>query len=104
MQTGSLRNSISVVKMGGGAVFVGVMRKSAKGINLAELHEYGSKQFTIKMTPKMRRFMMKAMRLAGIVSSGSKGGGGGVKILIGVGLGGSVATPSQGIIIEQEPA
>ncbi len=80
--TAALRNSISVVKLGK-SVFVGVLRKaSKKGVNIAELMEFGSKQYTIKMSPKMRRFLMKAFRNAGLVSSGSKGSkGGGVLVI-----------------------
>lgn len=84
MQTGALRNSISVVKVGQGAVFVGVMRKSAKGVNVGEVMEFGSKGYTIKMSPKMRRFLMKAFRSAGLVSSSGHGGGskgGGVLVI-----------------------
>lgn len=98
IQTAALRNSISVVKVGGGAVFVGVMRKaSKKGVNVAELMEFGSKQYSIKMTPKMRRFLMKAFRMAGLVSSGAKGSGGGGMLVIKI-----PARPFIGPVVDKE--
>lgn len=80
IRTGSLRNSISVVQLASGGVFVGI-RRQAKGaggqslVNLAELHEFG-KTFTMHMTPKMRRFLAAAAKAAGLpFGGGGKGGG-----------------------------
>lgn len=80
--TGALRNSVSVVKLSGGAVFVGIRRGAAGkggkgGANLAELHEFGG-SWTQRMTAKMRRFLAAAFRKAGRPfgqGKGSKGAG-----------------------------
>lgn len=67
---GDLRNSIVVVKEASG-VFVGVLR-SAKGgagqplVNVAAVHEFGSRPIAIKLTPKARRFLHAAFRAAGL--------------------------------------
>jgi hypothetical protein len=68
MVTGALRNSVSVVKLAGGAVFGGIRRGTTKGgkggANLAELHEYGG-SWTQRMTARQRRFLAAAYRRAG---------------------------------------
>ena len=67
---GDLRNSIVVVKQAGG-VFVGVLR-TAKGkagqtlVNVAAVHEFGSRPIVLKLTPKARRFLHAAFRSAGL--------------------------------------
>lgn len=67
---GDLRNSIVVVKQPGG-VFVGVLR-TAKGkdgqalVNVAAVHEHGSRPIVVKLTPKARRFLHAAFRAAGL--------------------------------------
>ena len=67
---GDLRNSITVVKQADG-VFVGVLR-TAKGkggaslVNVAAVHEFGSRPIVIKLTPKARRFLHAAFRAAGL--------------------------------------
>jgi len=67
---GDLRNSIVVVKQAGG-VFVGVLR-TAKGkagqplVNVAAVHEFGSRPIVLKLTPKARRFLHAAFRAAGL--------------------------------------
>jgi hypothetical protein len=67
---GDLRNSIVVVKQPGG-VFVGVLR-TAKGkagqplVNVAAVHEFGSRPIVLKLTPKARRFLHAAFRSAGL--------------------------------------
>jgi hypothetical protein len=67
---GDLRNSIAVVKEAGGA-FVGVLR-TAKGsdgrslVNVAAVHEFGSRPIVVKLTPKARRFLHAAFRRAGL--------------------------------------
>jgi hypothetical protein len=67
---GDLRNSIVVVKQPGG-VFVGVLR-TAKGkdgqplVNVAAVHEFGSRPIVVKLTPKTRRFLHAAFRAAGL--------------------------------------
>jgi hypothetical protein len=63
---GDLRNSIQVKKFRGGA-FVGALRakRSSSGKSLADIaavHEFGSKPIVIRMTDKMRRFLMAAFR------------------------------------------
>ena len=67
---GDLRNSISVVREGS-KVFVGVLRtaKTKAGqplVNVAEVHEYGSRPIVIRLTPKARRFLHAAFRKAGL--------------------------------------
>lgn len=85
--TGGLRNSVSVVKLAGGAVFVGVRRGTAAkggkgGANLAEVHEFGG-SWTVKMTARMRRFLAAAYRRAGQqFGRGSKGGGKGAGVIV----------------------
>jgi phage gpG-like protein len=71
---GDLRNSITVVKQGDG-VFVGVLRsaKAAGGqslVNVAAVHELGSRAFAVKLTPKARRFLHAAFRSAGLDAPG----------------------------------
>lgn len=67
---GDLRNSIVVVRQAGGA-FVGVLR-TAKGkdgqslVNVAAVHELGSRPIVVKLTPKARRFLHAAFRAAGL--------------------------------------
>jgi hypothetical protein len=70
MVRGDLRNSITVVRQPGG-VFVGVLRTArGKGgqslVNVAAVHEFGSRPITIKLTPKARRFLHAAFRAAGL--------------------------------------
>ncbi len=67
---GDLRNSIAVVKEADG-VFVGVLR-SAKGsgggsiVNIAAIHEFGSRPIVLKITPKVRALLHVAFRKAGL--------------------------------------
>lgn len=79
---GDLRNSISVIKRTtplGAEAFVGVLR-SARGrggrrlVNIAEIHEFGTRPFAIEVTPAMRRFLMAAFRQE--LGPPSGGGGG----------------------------
>lgn len=74
IRTGTLRGSITVVREAGGVVFVGVHRQSASRVNIAEIHEYGR---TIRITPKMRRFLHAKLRKAGAQAVGSGGGSSG---------------------------
>lgn len=65
----ALRNSISVVSVGGGA-FVGVLRtrrhsSGKSAVDIARIHEYG-KTWTMPLTPRMRRFLFAAIRKAGL--------------------------------------
>jgi len=67
---GDLRNSIAVVKEGDG-VFIGVLRsaKSSGGgslVNVAAIHEFGSRPIVVKITPKVRTFLHAAFRKAGL--------------------------------------
>jgi phage gpG-like protein len=67
---GDLRNSITVVKEGDG-VFVGVLRsaKSSGGgslVNVAAIHEFGSRPIVLKITAKVRALLHAAFRQAGL--------------------------------------
>jgi hypothetical protein len=67
---GDLRNSIAVVKEGDG-VFVGVLRsaRSSGGgslVNIAAVHEFGSRPIVLKITPKVRALLHAAFRKAGL--------------------------------------
>jgi hypothetical protein len=70
---GDLRNSITVVKEGD-RVFVGVLR-SAKGragqplVDVASVHEFGSRPIAVKLTPKSRAFLHAAFKRAGLDST-----------------------------------
>ena len=61
IRTAELRNSVTVVRRTGG-VFVGVL-KTARGkdgrslVDVALVHEKGSRPIVIRITPKMRRFL-----------------------------------------------
>lgn len=62
MRTGDLRKSINVVRENG-AWFVGVHRtaKASDGeslVNIAEVHEFGTKKYTVRVTKKMRKFFL----------------------------------------------
>ncbi|HET9621812.1 MAG TPA: phage virion morphogenesis protein [Kofleriaceae bacterium] len=67
---GDLRNSITVVKEAD-AAFVGVLR-TAKGrdgrslVDIAALHEHGSRPIVMTLTPKARAFLHAAFRRAGL--------------------------------------
>lgn len=67
---GDLRNSIAVVREGDG-VFVGVLR-SARGraggalVDIARVHEFGSRPIVVKITPKVRALLHAAFRKAGL--------------------------------------
>lgn len=80
---GDLRNSVKVVKRqtaSGTAAFIGVLR-SARGrggqplVNIAEIHEFGTRTFLIEVTPAMRKFLAAAFRQE---LGGLEGGGGGL--------------------------
>lgn len=67
---GDLRNSIAVVKEGDG-VFVGVLRSAKSGsggplVNIAAVHEFGSRPIVLKITPKVRALLHAAFRKAGL--------------------------------------
>lgn len=83
---GDLRNSVTVVKQNspiGVEAFVGVL-KNAKGkdgkklVNIAEVHEKGSRPIVIEVTPKMRAYL--AMAFTAYFGELSGGGGGGLSI------------------------
>ncbi len=85
MVRGDLRNSITVVKQPGG-VFVGVLRRArGKGgqslVNVAAVHEFGSRPITIKLTPKARRFLHAAFRAAGLDAPASDRPGTGIAVI-----------------------
>ena len=86
---GDLRNSITVTREGD-QVFVGVHRtaKTRTGqsvVDIAALHEHGSRPIVMKLTPKARAFLHAAFRKAGL--DGPHGG-----------------LPSTGIAVIQVPA
>jgi len=65
---GDLRNSVKVVKHStplGAEAFIGVLR-SARGrngaplVNIAEIHEFGTRTYAIAVTPAMRKFLAAA--------------------------------------------
>jgi phage gpG-like protein len=67
---GDLRNSITVVK-DGDRVFVGVLRtarnRAGKSlVNIAALHEHGSRPIVVRLTPRARAFLHAAFRHAGL--------------------------------------
>lgn len=77
---GDLRNSITVfhrMTALGAEAWVGI-RRNARGrdgqklVNIAEIHEFGSRPIVIPVTAAMRRFFFAAMNAAG-----NPGGGGG---------------------------
>lgn len=94
MVTAGLRNSVTTHRSGKGKYFVGVLRtarsKDGKSmVNVASVHELGA-TFVIRVTPKMRRFLMMQLRKAGIATrSNSRGGEGGL---------------SKGVIVVRIPA
>lgn len=91
---GDLRSSIKVVVRPGvlGAeAFIGVLRsaKSRDGkdlVNIAAVHEFGTRTFLIEVTPAMRRFLAAAFSQE---LGGLEGGGGGL---------------SRGVIVVKVPA
>jgi hypothetical protein len=76
-KTGALRASVIVVPIRPGAAFVGVKRKSARGYDIARLHEFGR---TYRMKPGQRRFIFAHLKKAGRLArpGGSSTGGGGI--------------------------
>jgi len=82
---GDLRNSITVVRQPGGA-FVGVLR-TARGkegqslVNVAAVHEFGSKPIVIKLTPKARRFLHAAFHAAGLDRPAKEGPSTGIAVI-----------------------
>jgi phage gpG-like protein len=70
IRQGDLRNSIAVVKEGDG-VFVGVLRSATSRaggslVDIAALHEFGSRPIIVKITPKVRALLHAAFRKAGL--------------------------------------
>ena len=82
---GDLRNSIVVVRKPDG-VFVGVLR-TAKGregqplVNVAAVHEFGSRPIVVKLTPKARRFLHAAFRAAKLDQPASGGPPTGIAVI-----------------------
>jgi len=67
---GDLRNSITVTK-DGDQVFVGVLRTARNRagqslVDIAALHEHGSRPIVVRLTPKARAFLHAAFRHAGL--------------------------------------
>lgn len=71
--TSQLAGSVIVKPLPGPGAFVGVLRaaKGKRPANLAAIHEYGK---TIRMTPRMRRFLGAIMRKAGLPRQPGRGG------------------------------
>jgi len=66
LRTGTLMQNISVQRQKASAYFIGVLRggvgKNGEPVlNIAEIHEFG-RTFVIRMTPKMRRWLMMMLR------------------------------------------
>ena len=60
-RSGDLRNSVTKVKAGAGAIFIGVPRNAPSKagrplVNIADVHERGA-TIVLRMTPAMRRFL-----------------------------------------------
>lgn len=79
IKTGDLRNSVQVMDAPQGC-FIGIER-NAKGkngksmIDIAVLHEQGSGPIVIRVTAKMRKFLMMAFRQAGLQGPYGRGTG-----------------------------
>lgn len=103
--TGALRGAVTVQRVGADAIFVGIMRsaKSKTGkslVNIAEVHEFGSRTFTVPFTAKMRRFLFAAMKAAGLASLGGSGAGkGGGKSVLTIRI---PARPFIGPVVEHD--
>jgi hypothetical protein len=88
IRTGDLRNSVQIVKRSA-AVFVGVPR-SARGkdgrslVNIARVHEYGSRPIVIKISPKMRRLLAAMFRKTASKATQKASGGraGGATLMV----------------------
>ena len=88
---GDLRNSIKVVKKPtplGAEAFIGVL-KSARGkdgtslVNIAAVHEFGSRPIVMEMTPAMRKFLAKVFtQELGSFGEGGSGSGAGLTQII----------------------
>lgn len=80
IKTASMMNSITVSRAGRGRYFVGIKR-SARGrrneplINIALIHEEG-RTYVMRVTPRQRRFIMMALRQAGMLRKKREGSGG----------------------------
>lgn len=83
---GDLRNSISVVA-NGMDIFVGIKRSARNKagrelVNIAKVQEFGGPPVVIPITPKMRRFLFKLYRTAGVTPSAPQRGGGGAGVVV----------------------
>ena len=77
IRTGALVNSIAVKRVAKGKYFVGVLRgrKSRDGtamMHIASVQERGSTH-VVRVTPKMRRFLMAMLRKAGVLGRSRAG-------------------------------
>jgi phage gpG-like protein len=82
---GDLRNSITVTKVGD-QVFVGILRtaRTRTGqplVDVAALHELGSRPIVTRLTPKARAFLHAAFRRAGLDTHGAGGPTTGIAVL-----------------------
>jgi hypothetical protein len=108
--TAGLRNSVTVKRMGNGAVYVGVLRsaKSKDGkmlYNIARIQEMGG-VIVIRVTPRMRKWLMIQLRKVGYATrekgdqKRDSGGRFKKKKFVASGMG----QMSQGVIIIKIPA
>lgn len=79
IRTSALIGSVNVKRAGKGRYFVGVLRggKSREGemlTTIAEIQEKGSTH-VVRVTPKMRRFLMMQLRRAGVLQRRRRGSG-----------------------------
>lgn len=80
IRNSDLQNSIKTKKKGD-TVFVGVHRSEVSSdgkrlVQIAAVHEFGSKPIVIKVTPKMRRYFFAMMARQGITPDPGKSTGG----------------------------
>lgn len=102
--TGGLRGSITVKSMAPGKAFVGVLRsarsKDGKELfNIAKTHELGQ-VIVVRVTPKMRKFLMIQMRKSGIGTRTKTAGGSKKSKFVASGKG----QLSSGVIVIKIPA
>lgn len=65
IMSSTLRNNTKVIVLGKGIAFVGTNRKSKGGVNIAKIHDEG-RNWKQPLSPRARRFLMAAMRAAGM--------------------------------------
>lgn len=86
IRQGDLRNGITVLERTS-LVFIGVPRTAVARdgghlVDIAAVHEFGSKPFTITITDKMRRWLGVLYKEAGIERQPGGGGGGSAGVMV----------------------